>query len=84
MGNKKARQAPKSKAAEPTKNPYARRRLIAAIATIIALIAYMVIPPVGYEAIRLVVLVVFFVLISVCTLFQQQYRAWRDSHGGRK
>ena len=84
MSSKKARKAPKAKSTVPVKNPYARRRLVAAIATIISLIVYMVIPPVGYEVPRLVALVVFFVLIAVCTLFQQQYRAWRDTHGGRK
>lgn len=70
----------KGKAAQPTANPYARRRLVAAIATIVSLIVYFAIPAVGYEAPRLVALVVFFVLIAVCTLFQQQYRNWKETH----
>ncbi|MBE6470305.1 MAG: hypothetical protein E7000_01145 [Coriobacteriaceae bacterium] len=82
MANKKRNQSTKGK--EPAENPYARRRLVAAILTIACLIAYFVIPPVGYEVPRLVVLIVFFVLITVCTLFQQQYRQWRDEHRPRR
>ena len=80
MSNKKRGRSTKGKAQAPTQNPYARRRLVAAIATVICLIAYFAIPPVGYEVPRLVILIVFFALITVCTLFQQQYRAWRDTH----
>ena len=44
------------------KNPYATRRMVAAVATVVSLIAYFLIPAVGYEAIRLAMLVVFFLL----------------------
>ena len=84
MSNKKRRQGRSGKASGSGENPYARRRLIAAIATIACLIAYFAIPPVGYETIRLVVLIVFFVLITVCTLFQQQYRQWKETHRPRR
>ena len=60
------------------KNPYATRRMIAAVATVVSLAAYFLIPAVGYEAIRLAVLVVFFLLITVCTYFQMQYRGWKE------
>ena len=84
MSSKGQKKAGKTTTTVTGKNPYARRRMIAGIVTVAFLIAYFVIPATGYEAIRLGVLIVFFLLITVCTLFQQQYRQWNELNRPRR
>ena len=61
--------------ADEEKNPYTLRRNIGAAATLISLAAYFIVPAEQSVA-RLVLLIIFFVLVTVCTYFQSQYRSW--------